>query len=87
MSKALEIWRSLSAAMGRWARRARDLDVLLPAEVVLDAVHGHAQHLHAALLPFRVELRHGAELGGADGGEVLGVREDHRPASPTQSWR
>jgi hypothetical protein len=89
MSKALEIWRSLSAAMGKVGSAP-------PAMWMSDfhftwsstPSHRDAQHLHAALLPFLVKLRDGAELGGADGGEVLGdARKRTAQPSPTQSCR
>ena len=48
--------------------------------MVLDRVDADAQDLHAALVELRLDPGHVAELGGADRGEVLGVREQHRPA-------
>ena len=39
-------------------------------------IHRNADHLGVALFPFGGELRHGAEFGGADGGEIARVRED-----------
>src|SRR5690349_9428358 len=38
-----------------------------------------AQHLHATGVEFVLQLCEGAELGGADGREVGGVREQDRP--------
>ena len=47
--------------------------------MVGDAIHRNAHHLGAALGPFRFQLRHSAELGGANRGEILGVRKKNRP--------
>src|SRR6185437_12621052 len=38
-----------------------------------------ADRLDAAPVEFRLELRHLAELGRADRGEILGMREQHHP--------
>ena len=54
-------------------------DVLGPLAVVFDGVDGEADDLGAALGELAFEAGHGAELGGADGGEVLGVREEDGP--------
>src|SRR5262245_6882527 len=46
------------------------------------AVHGidaQADDLDPALVELRLDPRHVAELGGADGREVLGMREQHGP--------
>ena len=48
--------------------------------MVLDRVDADAQDLDAALVELRLDPGHVAELGGADRGEVLGMREQHRPA-------
>jgi hypothetical protein len=48
--------------------------------VVLDRVDADAQDLHAALVELGLDPGHVAELGGAHRGEVLGMREQHRPA-------
>ncbi|MPL60765.1 hypothetical protein SDC9_06327 [bioreactor metagenome] len=50
-------------------------DVGLPLLVFLDGVDRDAHHLGVALRPFIGELRDGAELGGADRGEILRMRE------------
>ena len=55
------------------------LDVDGPLAVALDGVDGEADDLGAALGELAFEAGHGAELGGADGGEVLGVREEDGP--------
>lgn len=54
-------------------------NVLDPALVGLDGVGGQANGLDAALGKVRAELGHGAELGGAHGGVVLGVGEEDDP--------
>ena len=46
----------------------------------VDGIDGEADDLGAALGELRFEVGDGAELGGADGGEVLGVREEDGPA-------
>ena len=48
--------------------------------MVLDRVDADADDLDAALVELGLDPGHVAELGGADRGEVLGVREQHRPA-------
>ena len=37
--------------------------------------------LHAALVKLVLQLRHGAKLRGADGGEILGVGNQNRPGA------
>lgn len=44
-----------------------------------DGVGAQAQQLDAALGELGLEAGHLAQLGGADGGEVLGVREEDHP--------
>ena len=56
------------------------LDVLDPAVMVVDRVDADADDLDAALVELGLDPGHVAELGGADRGEVLGVREQDRPA-------
>jgi hypothetical protein len=56
------------------------LDVLAPLSVAVDGVDGEADDLCAALRELLFEACDGAEFGGADGGEVLGVREENGPA-------
>jgi hypothetical protein len=58
----------------------RLLDVLDPASMILDRVDADADDLDAALVELGLDPGHVAELGGADRGEILGVREHHRPA-------
>ncbi|PYQ18784.1 MAG: hypothetical protein DMF79_14145 [Acidobacteria bacterium] len=55
------------------------LDVLGPLLVVGHGIDAQADHLAVALRELRLELGHVAELGGADRGEVLGVREQDGP--------
>lgn len=55
-------------------------NVLDPAVVGLDGVGREANQLDAALGELGLELGKGAELGGADGGVVLGVGEEDDPA-------
>jgi hypothetical protein len=81
MSKAFDTSSPSSAMIGKPDLGARHrLDVADPARVLVHAVDGHADHLGVSLLPFVVQLRHGAELGRADWREVLRVREQDRPA-------
>ena len=80
MSKALATSRPSSAIIGKSAVDACDfLDVAFPLLMVLDAIYGHADHFGAALCPFIGELRNGAEFGGADRREILGMRKQDRP--------
>jgi hypothetical protein len=59
---------------------ARNLvDVLDPAIVAVDGVRGEADELRATLGELGLELREGAELGGADGSVVLRMREEDHP--------
>ena len=37
--------------------------------------------LHAALVKFMLQLRHGAKLRGADRREILGVGNENRPGT------
>src|SRR5215469_3431637 len=55
------------------------LDVIKPRIVVRDRIHRQADELHVPALELGAQLRDGAELGGAHRGEVLRVREQHRP--------
>lgn len=55
------------------------IDVLDPALVAVDGVGGETDELDATLGELGLELSEGAELGGADGGVVLGVREEDDP--------
>ncbi len=57
----------------------RLLDVLGPLLVVVDGVDGQADDLHVALVEFRLDAGHVAELCRADGREVTGVREEDGP--------
>lgn len=56
------------------------IDVLDPAAVALDSVCAQTDELDAPLGELGLELSEGAELGGADGGVVLGVGEEDDPA-------
>ncbi len=58
----------------------RLLDVLAPLAVGVDRIDAEADHLGVALVELGLEAGHRAQLGGAHRGEVLGVREEHRPA-------
>lgn len=59
---------------------ASDLvDVLDPAVVGLDAVGAQTDELDTAGSELGLELGEGAQLGGADGGEVIGVGEEDGP--------
>ena len=55
------------------------LNVDGPLGVALDGIDGEADDLGSALGELAFEASHGAELGGADGGEVLGVGEEDGP--------
>ncbi|MCY1504967.1 hypothetical protein D9M68_391580 [compost metagenome] len=57
----------------------RFLDVGGPAGMPVERIDGEADDLDAAPVEFRLDARHVAELGGADGRVVLGVREQDRP--------
>src|SRR5438045_4913732 len=61
------------------------LDVLRPALMVVDRVGRQADHLDVALVELGFHLRHRAELGGADRGEILGVREQDRKSTRLNS--
>ena len=45
----------------------------------VDRVDRKADRLDVALVPFGLELGNGAEFGGADRSEVLGVRKENGP--------
>src|SRR5207244_9076105 len=47
--------------------------------VVAGRVHRQADDLDPAAVELRLDLGHVAEFGRADRGEILGVREQHRP--------
>jgi hypothetical protein len=47
--------------------------------VVIGPVDRQTDHFHAPALELALDLRHVAELSGADRGEILRVREQHRP--------
>lgn len=60
--------------------RARDLvDILDPLGVRLESVGRQTDKLDVALSKLRLELGKGAELSGADGSEVVRVREKNDP--------
>ena len=50
-----------------------------PAGVTVDRIDRQADDLDAALVEFRLDARHVTELGGADRGEILGMRKQHGP--------
>src|SRR5690606_36718146 len=56
------------------------VDVLDPAQVRIHRVHGEGDHLDAALGELVGQIGGVAQLGGADRGEVGGVREEDAPA-------
>lgn len=56
------------------------IDVLDPAAVALDSVCAQTDELDAPLGELGLELSESTELGGADGGVVLGVGEEDDPA-------
>ena len=56
------------------------LDVFEPARVALARIDAQADELDIALGELGLDLGHVAELGGADGREILGMREQDRPA-------
>lgn len=55
------------------------VDVLDPAVVGLDTVGAQTNELDTARGELRLELGEGAQLGGADGSEVIGVGEEDGP--------
>jgi hypothetical protein len=48
--------------------------------VAVDRIDAEPHQLDAALIEFRLQFGQGAEFGGADRGEILGMREQERPA-------
>ena len=48
--------------------------------MLFDAIDGNAHHLGAALFPFIGKLGDRTEFGCANGGKILGVRKQDRPA-------
>lgn len=56
------------------------VDVLDPSVVGFDIVGAQANELDAASSELRLELSESTELGGANGGEVIRVREQDGPA-------
>lgn len=55
------------------------IDVLDPAVVGLDTVGAETDQLDATSSELGLELGEGAQLGGTDGGEVIGVGEEDGP--------
>jgi hypothetical protein len=55
------------------------IDILDPAVVRLNVVGAQTDELDTASSELGLELGEGAELGGADGGEVIGVGEEDSP--------
>lgn len=55
------------------------LDVLCPPAVVGDRINTKSDHFGAPRRELLIECRDGAQLSGADRGEILGMREEHRP--------
>src|SRR4029450_13986872 len=64
------------------ASALRLLDVLRPGLVIDGGVDRETDDLDVAALEFRLEFGHVAELGRADRGEVLGMREENSPTIP-----
>src|SRR5262249_56804094 len=60
----------------------RLLDVVGPLGVPVDGIDGNADDFYVAPIELGFDLGHVAELGGANGREVLGMREQHRPGIP-----
>src|SRR5262249_45205324 len=60
----------------------RLLDVVGPLGVPVDGIDGNADDFYVAPIELGFDLGHVAELGGAHGREVLGMREQHRPGIP-----
>src|SRR5207237_60432 len=60
----------------------RLLDVPGPALMVAGRIDGEPDDLRVAAVELGLDPGHVAQLGGADGGEVLRVREQHRPGIP-----
>jgi hypothetical protein len=61
------------------AKALRLLDVIGPLGVVVDRVDREPDDLDAALVELRLDFRHIAELGGANGREILRMGEQDRP--------
>ena len=57
----------------------RLLDVVGPLRVLVDGIDAEADDLDVPLVELGFQLRHVAELGRADGGEILRMREEHCP--------
>ena len=65
---------------GKVGRRPlRFANVRRPAGVIVHRVDGKADHLDPALVELGLQPGHGAQFGGADRREILGMREQHRP--------
>ena len=62
-------------------RSLRLLNVLRPRLMRRQLVHAQPQHLHAALVELRLQLRRVPQLGRAHRGKVLRVREQDRPVA------
>ena len=56
------------------------VDVADPALVALGGIDAQGDRLDVALVPLGAQPGHLAQLGGADGGVVRGVGEQHNPA-------
>src|SRR5215211_5653021 len=56
------------------------LDVFCPAFMGISGVDAESNHFHAAFLEVRLTARDISELGGANGSEILRVREQNCPA-------
>jgi hypothetical protein len=76
----LETDRSVSAIIGKFGA-VPCVSAMSAAHrcVVVDRIDRQADDLDAALVELGFQARHRAKLGGADRGEVLGVREQHDP--------
>jgi hypothetical protein len=57
----------------------RFLDIAGPFCVAIHRIDAQPDDPHAALVELGLDARHVAQLGGADGREILGVRKQHRP--------
>jgi len=65
----------------------RLLDVLDPGLVIAHGIDAEPDDLGVPLVEFGLETGHVAELGGANGREVLRMREEDRHLSPIHSWK
>src|SRR5215470_13575918 len=59
----------------------RLLDVVRPSRMLVDRVDREADDLDAAFVELRLDLGHVSELGRANRGEILRMREQHAPGA------